>query len=297
MKKNKMMRTASGLLVATLLTTSVISGTFAKYTTTDSARDTARVAKWGVTAVVSGDLFGADYVEGSASDTEGIISASYTGSVDSDKGVDGEKIVAPGTKAGDGVKITISGTPEVKNTVKFSSTSNENKDIYLTDGTYGTMVAVDGITADNFVEEAYYKEPVDGKYEVATNANEAKYELHDKVTLVEKYYPIQWTVTGTGGNTYNNVSDMVGALSRAFDSTNKSLDVIDKNYTIKWAWAFSTDSTADGADTILGNIIAANTSAVPVKLESDTAYRTLTETTDYCTTVAFNYSITVTQVD
>ena len=44
MKTNKMMRIASVLLVAVLLTTCVISGTFAKYTTTVSATSTANVA-------------------------------------------------------------------------------------------------------------------------------------------------------------------------------------------------------------------------------------------------------------
>lgn len=47
MKKNKMMRAASALMVATLLTTSVISGTFAKYVTKGSGSDWARVAVWG----------------------------------------------------------------------------------------------------------------------------------------------------------------------------------------------------------------------------------------------------------
>jgi len=47
MKKNKMMRAASALLVAVLLTTCVISGTYAKYTTTATGSDSARVAKWG----------------------------------------------------------------------------------------------------------------------------------------------------------------------------------------------------------------------------------------------------------
>lgn len=47
MKKNKRMRTASGLMIAALLTTSMISGTFAKYTTADAAQDSARAAKWG----------------------------------------------------------------------------------------------------------------------------------------------------------------------------------------------------------------------------------------------------------
>ncbi len=46
MKKNKMMRLASVLLVAVLLSTCAISGTFAKYTSSTSGSDTARVAKW-----------------------------------------------------------------------------------------------------------------------------------------------------------------------------------------------------------------------------------------------------------
>lgn len=46
MKKNRMMRLASVLLIMTLLSTSVISGTFAKYTSEATGTDTARVAKW-----------------------------------------------------------------------------------------------------------------------------------------------------------------------------------------------------------------------------------------------------------
>ena len=55
MKKNIMMRLSALLLVAVLLTTCVISGTFAKYTTTDSATDTATVAAWGFLLTVDGD--------------------------------------------------------------------------------------------------------------------------------------------------------------------------------------------------------------------------------------------------
>ena len=43
MKKNIMMRVASALLIAVLLTTCAISGTFAKYVSTASGSDTARV--------------------------------------------------------------------------------------------------------------------------------------------------------------------------------------------------------------------------------------------------------------
>lgn len=47
MKKNPMMRIASVLMIAVLMTTCIISGTFAKYTNDTSVSDGARVAKWG----------------------------------------------------------------------------------------------------------------------------------------------------------------------------------------------------------------------------------------------------------
>ncbi len=47
MKKNRIIRFASLVLVLTLLSTCAISGTFAKYTTSTSSQDSARVAHWG----------------------------------------------------------------------------------------------------------------------------------------------------------------------------------------------------------------------------------------------------------
>lgn len=63
MRKNKMMRLASALLVAVLLTTCAISGTFAKYTTSVTSQDTARVAYWGFQPVAMDitDLFDKAY--------------------------------------------------------------------------------------------------------------------------------------------------------------------------------------------------------------------------------------------
>lgn len=63
MRKNKMMRAASGLLVAVLLSTCAISGTFAKYTTSTDSTDKARVAVWGFNkdAVAELDLFDSSY--------------------------------------------------------------------------------------------------------------------------------------------------------------------------------------------------------------------------------------------
>lgn len=81
------MRAASALLVAVLLSTCTISGTFAKYTTSVSASDSARVAYWGFQSTNSmtlEDLFSGVYVNDASETT-----------VDSVNDVD---VIAPGTK-------------------------------------------------------------------------------------------------------------------------------------------------------------------------------------------------------
>lgn len=87
MKKNKAMRMASALLVLTLLTTCVISSTFAKYTTSAEGSDSARVAKWGFEAeddsVVLDDLFAKVYTSANG---------------DTVKSANADKVIAPGTE-------------------------------------------------------------------------------------------------------------------------------------------------------------------------------------------------------
>ena len=204
MKKNTMMRLASFLLIAVLISTSAISGTYAKYVTQDSASDSARVAKWGVTAMVDGSLFGGNYNAVDSTDGGNIISATYTGSVDSAKDAKGVNIVAPGTKSDKGLKIGVSGTPEVKTKVEITvdkAEKNTYSDIYLNAGTYGVMVLVDSqITEDNFkLSDDLYTVSGSTFTKVDDNAtyqdSNVYYRLTDEVVLTEGYYPINWTVT------------------------------------------------------------------------------------------------------
>ena len=103
MKKNIAMRVAAFLFILTMISTCAFATTFAKYTTSDSATDTARVAKWGVTFTTTGyDVFNTNY-----NDT--VISSETT-----------ENVVAPGT-TGSLVNFTISGTPEVSLNVAFTA--------------------------------------------------------------------------------------------------------------------------------------------------------------------------------
>ena len=74
MKKNVMMRVASALLVAVLMTTCAISGTFAKYTTTNSGSDDARVARWGFTEnTITVDMFDGSYTNVQSSNTDNVL--------------------------------------------------------------------------------------------------------------------------------------------------------------------------------------------------------------------------------
>ena len=107
-KNNKTLRVAAVLAVGALLSTCLVSGTFAKYTTKNESSDSARVAKFGVT--VTGD--------------KTMFSNTYGATVVSDDQAD---VVAPGT---DGTLTAndITGTPEVSvhvdNTGEFTLTGD-----------------------------------------------------------------------------------------------------------------------------------------------------------------------------
>ena len=109
MKKNIMMRVSAVLLVAVLLTTCVISGTWAKYTTNKSATDTARVAKWGVviTAETPDDN---EYQATELTVTETAVTT-----------VNNTKVLAPGSGV-NFASINVTGTPEVAVEVTYTAT-------------------------------------------------------------------------------------------------------------------------------------------------------------------------------
>ena len=117
MKKNRMMRVASALLVAVLLTTCAISGTFAKYVTGADADSSARVAKFGVEVTAEVAPFLAEYDADVTALDQGDVAIAKT--VVAYNGTD--LLVAPGT-SGDLGATTITGTPEVAVNVKKEAT-------------------------------------------------------------------------------------------------------------------------------------------------------------------------------
>lgn len=120
MIKNKMMRIASVLLVAVLLSTCAISGTFAKYVTSKESTDTARVAKFGVDLAVTVDgAFATEYdADTTANDEHGVAIAKTVVASSADQ----DNLVAPGTEGDLMASAAIAGTPEVAVNVKQEAT-------------------------------------------------------------------------------------------------------------------------------------------------------------------------------
>lgn len=147
MRKNKMMRFASGLLVATLLTTCIISGTFAKYTSSAAGTDSARVAKWSF-MVGDKDIATENSVDFNLFNT--VKESNVTDDEEHIKDKDGS-IIAPGT--GGSFAIVLENKSEVtaKYAIDFTETNTNNVPIeYSTDKTNWTSnINTLDITADD----------------------------------------------------------------------------------------------------------------------------------------------------
>lgn len=260
MKKNKMMRLASSLLVAVLLTSSVISGTFAKYVTEGHAEDEARVAKWGVVIESDGYLF-ADTYKRTVNTPQIGGTDGATLSVMSFGGM-GDNVVAPGTKnLDDGLTFKISGTPEVAVAINIAVTgyngTGEPKDIFLSGSDLPNMTTQD---------------------------------KGDTFTLDNPYVPVRFNITKDGSPVKTSIdltelNSYFEGLSTEYINAKTDLNTFG-TYTITWEWEYSVN---DMADTLLGNL-AANKAMVD-------AEKTLTDQNDYNLETGLQIQITVTQVD
>lgn len=273
MKKNKSMRAAGGLMIATLLSTSIVSGTYAKYVTSDSASDTARVAKFGVTVTASGSLFDKTYLTtsntpGGTEDANGtVLSVESNGAVNNI-----ENVVAPGTKNTDGITFVISGKPEV--------------DVKL------DVVVEDKENVDDF-EEIFLAKKTELPDMTTGNAT-------DTFDNAEYYYPVKFTLTqtkGTGTPTTlvnkGNISEVkskLEGLSQTSITANTDLSTTVGTLKLTWEWDFddTEKGTYDKQDTLLGDL-AAGTALTPLVA--------LTDGTDYNLEEKIGIAISVTQID
>ena len=228
MKKNVMMRVASLMLVMVLMTSSVISGTFAKYVTEGSASDSARVAKWGVEFDNDSDLFEEEYAYDNQSSSH---FASWVYSVESE-GVD--DVVAPGT-TGNAYNLTTTGTPEVSYIVEFKVEDATLETVYLKKDASGAALG-----------DTYY--PVQfalsiGGNSVAIAGGDAA-ALKAAIEGVANFYEVDT-------NTYYCRTSKTGS----WIACGNTAPVVN----LSWNWEFFVDNETDALDTVLGNLAADST--------------------------------------
>ena len=140
MKKNRTLRVSALLLALTLITTCLVGGTFAKYTSSADSNDQARVAYWG-------------FKENSM-DITGLFKNAYETTVKGDAEVNAiTDVIAPGTKGSATFAFAYEGTkaPEVAYTFKVDATGSScaesiknNRNILwkLDTGAWGTWDAM-----------------------------------------------------------------------------------------------------------------------------------------------------------
>ena len=187
-------------------------------------------------------------------------------------------------------------------------------------GSYGVMVAAPGVNAaTNFAgEKIYYLD--NGTYKTAdlayylANPTAAYYKLTDEATVADEfYYPIKWTASVSVNDNFYNQDPAFNTLGEALNALVNGINNYDNDpatvdyaqfdpntsinlvYRLTWAWAFENQN--DGADTILGNLMA-NTQGYSVKVvKLSTNGYVAVESTDYSLDVGCGFSITATQVD
>ena len=298
-----MMRLASVLLVAVMLTTSMLSGTFAKYVTTGEVSDSARVAKFGVILAAEGSLFDKTY-----------LTTTNTPGGTTEDGADGkalsveanENVVAPGTKSdANGLKLSISGTPEVDVKIQFTFDDTNLKDVFLAKGTYQDMTSAHYNETFTFDDADYYPIVYTVKGKLISAANEATLKNENSGLTVN--------------TTDNTMSGNLEAIAKAFANlngtdgyfvdanTNLATEIGDLTFTWEWKYTDSTNGTItanDKKDTLLGDLAAMknNTSFADnlpdwVKNTVKNALAGYTEGTQYGLDVALKLTVTVTQVD
>ena len=320
--KNKMMRIASILMVAVLLTVCAVSGTFAKYVTKASIDDTARVAKFGVQLAIDGTLFDKAYLAADANTPAGDATTGLTVKSDDDA-----LVVAPGTKSGDGMTFSIKGQPEVSVAVAIKLQAAEGdteaataapKDIFLKAGTYRDWTTAEEkafeLKADYYpVVFTLVEKYGDDTYNVAGAAAAAGIAA---ANIVEDTSAKTVTITGS----WADMQALFTKLSTAMSNLAPGYK-FDNEFTLSWEWKFEelvdnvADPVVDAADTLLGNLAAdgeetatgettGTESATAATFKSQSKASALENPTfsaiddaSYNLTTGFYFEISVTQVD
>ena len=228
MKKNNMMRIASVLLVAVLLTSCVIAGTFAKYTSSASGEDTARVAYWGFNLDNSDieftNLFQTAYVntEVKSAGANGFtFDGTNAATDDEDAAITVSDIIAPGTTN--------------KASFTFAYTNYQTDKITAPEVAYTLDINTTGSKIAPAIKD---------------NAN-IQWRLNTKVDTDDE-------VKGTWGS-WDQLMTAIEALDGAEEVNTYAPNYLPSAladgtvYTVEWQWIFYSAEAADVLDTNMGN--------------------------------------------
>lgn len=230
-RKNHTLKLAGILLALVLVTSCFVGGTFAKYVTTGTGSDSARVAKFGVKVTAEGSTFAKAYAT-----KDNTVTGIAQSVISSD---DNKKVVAPGT-SGQMAAIKITGTPEVAVNVSY----NLNK-----------------ITLNNWTDK-------DGHFYCPLTISITRYSAEDGMPTTTHIPGLDYTSADEFIRKIRQVINNYSvnyAPGTVLDEKNGT-DVLG----ISWKWAFE-DKAADAKqtdvkDTYLGDQ-AANGNAATIDLE------------------------------
>lgn len=201
MKKNKATKIAAFLLIITLVTASVVSEVFAKYTSKADNGNTAAVGKWGVAASAEGSLF-------TSKDSAG----NYT--------------VAPGdVSSGKGLNISLNGKAGVDGEISFYV---NQQNIFLSSGTWGIMVEAENVpvSRQSAINSAQGAAPqVDNKASEADNLQNSSPEASSPDENAEGGEPEAGTAP-EGSSAEKNTQDgdiNVGSMALAGEAAPKTM--------------------------------------------------------------------------
>lgn len=291
MKKNKTMRAAGALFVVTMLSTSIVSGTYAKYVTGNSGSDSARVAKFGVVVTAEGSLFDHTYKAANDNTPGGKTpdSTPFTSlTVESDTNV-----AAPGTKNDTGLKFTITGTPEVDVKIQFS-VADDSKDIFL--GAKDNLPDMTtGDKTDSFDNESDYYPIV---YTLSGNILKNVDLTGTNVDLTAK---ADGKISGSLAQIEAVFTKLNGAAGGIYVDAGTDLSEVVGDLTLTWKWDFddSGKGTYDKQDTLLGDIASywnGDTSVFDGEY-NDCTFVVKNRGTDYSIETSASVTVTVTQAD
>lgn len=196
MKKNRMMRLSAILLVAVLLSLSVIGGTWAKYVSNKEQSETVTVAKWGVeiAATVDTNVYQSGDVVTDADDTIKLDVAN--------------RLIAPGFEA-KFCDFNITGEPEVSAKVSYDAeltltgwTLEDASDycplVFTVNGTEYKIVADDPETPETEISTvALLEEAVEGAIEAVAQEFAEGTNLSAATDLVVS---CSWAFEGANAN-------------------------------------------------------------------------------------------------